>query len=92
MYSSLKEYLKTNKVKVFYYYLCVVCICHVFSDFYENPELKRKIFETYLQQETEQTEIFSYERFMYYLKNSEKEVILRLAKRVIEECMVKQGS
>lgn len=87
MYSTLKQFLKTNKILKFYYYLCVVCICHIFNDFYENQKLKEDIFDVYLQKETEQTGIFSYERFMHYLKTSEKETLLRLAKKIIEECM-----
>lgn len=87
MYTSLLEQVKSNKQKVFYYYLCVVCICHVFNDFYAQPELKESIFSVYLQVEKEHTEIFSYERFLYYLKNCEKETLLKLAKRIIDECM-----
>jgi len=32
----LKEYLKTNKDLKFYYFLCMNCICHVFSDLVDN--------------------------------------------------------
>lgn len=32
VYGTLKEYLKTNKVLKFYYFLTMTCIVHVFSD------------------------------------------------------------
>lgn len=60
MYSTLIEYLKKNKILTFYFYLCVVCICHVFNDFYFQPKLKERIFSSYLMEEREKTEIFSY--------------------------------
>lgn len=48
VYVTLKDYLKTNKVLKFYYFLCVTCIVHVFNDLYESEELKRDIFSAFL--------------------------------------------
>lgn len=74
---------------MFYFYLCVVCICHIFNELYDDIKLKKQLFSTYLEQETEKTDVFSYERFTHYLKTSSKETLLKLTKKLIEECMVK---
>jgi hypothetical protein len=34
LYITLKGFLKDNKITEFYFYLCITCICHMFSDFY----------------------------------------------------------
>jgi hypothetical protein len=36
VYGTLKEYLKTNKVLKFYYFLTMTCIAHVFNDLNES--------------------------------------------------------
>lgn len=86
MYSSIKAELKSNKVIELYFTLCVVCICHVYSDFYESPDKKADIFREYLQQEKD-FPIFSYGGLMVYLRKSSKESILKLTQRIILECM-----
>ena len=72
LYSAVREVLKTNKAKELYFLLCASCICHVFNHFMENPETKDTVFSVYLSQEKNKEPIFSYERFMHYLKNSRK--------------------
>lgn len=87
VYSFLKEFIKTNKTLTNYFYLCAVCICHVFNELYENEELKKKIFSVYLSTETKKSLFFSYEGLTSYLKNSSKETLVLLAKKIIDECI-----
>jgi hypothetical protein len=88
----LKEYLRTNKVLKFYYYLCMTCIVHVFSDLFESEQLKRSTFSAFLAEVTESAELkderISYQKVAHYLRGSSKQVLLKLAKKIIEDIMV----
>ncbi len=88
IYSTLKEYLKIpeNKILKFYYFLCMTCICHVFSDLYESEDLKNKMFGPFLEEVAEKSvskDQISYQKLAHYLRNSSKQVLLKLAKRII---------
>jgi hypothetical protein len=92
IYGTLKEYLKTNKVLKFYYFLCMSCIVHVFSELYESEELKRETFSAFLLEVTDSTsqkeDRISYQKVAHYLRNSPKPVLLKLAKKIIEDIMM----
>lgn len=83
MYIALRDFLQTNKLLKFYYYLCAVCICHVFNDFHNNPNLKNNIFSIYVAQEKSPGIIFSYEKLAYFLENGGKELNIKIAKKII---------
>lgn len=69
----------------------MVCICHVFSDLHESDELKRDTFSSFLLEVSETSaneEKISYEKLAHYLRNSQKPVLLKLAKKIIDDIMM----
>jgi hypothetical protein len=92
IYCTLKEYLKTNKVLKFYYFLCMTCIVHVFSDLHESEQLRKDTFSPFLSDipdsNYQEDDRVSYQKVAHYLRNSPKPVLLKLAKKIIEDIMM----
>jgi hypothetical protein len=68
----------------------MTCICHVFSDLNESDELKRSTFSSFLLEVSESSsnlEKISYQKIAQYLRNSQKHVLLKLAKKIIKDIM-----
>jgi hypothetical protein len=92
IYCTLKEYLKSNKVLKFYYFLCMTCIAHVFSDLHDSETLRQETFGPFLSDIPDSNHQkdykVSYQKVAHYMRNSSKPVLLRLAKKIIEDIMM----
>jgi hypothetical protein len=92
IYKGLKTALNANENHRLYYFICMICICHVFSDLYKSKELKLETYSAFLPAILDPviTKKISYQTLTCHLRNSPNQVLVNLVKKIIDGIMKKE--